>query len=70
MMMHDKSVDEHLVESLRLIWDLYFIFQQLESINNTLVDLDSCIEVECDWGHWASRCAEILEFKIPFQVVN
>lgn len=62
--------DEVIMDALRIIWDLYFILRELEEINRPLVDPDSGLEVECDWGYWADKCAEILEFEMPKSMVN
>jgi hypothetical protein len=62
--------DDRLIESLRLLWDLYFLLRQLESVNQCLIDLESGIQVECDWGYWADRCAENLEFNVPRHLIN
>lgn len=57
-------------ESLRLIWDLYFLLRHLESVNDRLTDLETGIEIECDWGFWAERCAETLGFNMPKVLLN
>jgi hypothetical protein len=62
--------DAHLLESLRLIWDLYFMLRHLESAGDRLTNIENGVEVECDWGFWADRCAEMLGFKMPNDLLN